>query len=63
MPVSTLDLTSALVVIDLQRGIAGSPLAAPVVARAADLADAFRASGRPVVLVNVVAGAPGRTER
>lgn len=63
MTVTTLDPRTALVVIDLQQGIAGSPLAEPVVAHAVALADAFRAVGLPVVLVNVTAGAPGRTER
>lgn len=63
MTVTTLDPVSALVVIDLQRGIAGHPQAAPVVAHAAELADAFRERGLPVVLVNVTGGAPGRTER
>lgn len=63
MTVTTLDPRTALVVIDLQRGIAGSPLAEPVVQRAAQLADAFRRHGLPVVLLNVTGGAPGRTER
>ncbi|MBN9195582.1 MAG: isochorismatase family protein [Microbacterium sp.] len=63
MPITALDPRTALVVVDLQRGIAGSPAAAPVVAGAVRLADAFRAQGLPVVLVNVTGGAPGRTER
>jgi len=57
---SDLDLdpkTTALVVIDLQRGIVarqtGPHAAADVVARAATLADAFRDAGATVVLVNV----------
>jgi nicotinamidase-related amidase len=53
-----LDLhTTALVVIDLQRGIvarqAAPHAAADVVARSARLADAFRHAGATVVLVNV----------
>lgn len=49
---------TALVVIDLQKGIAGRPGAAPhdaatVVANAAKLADAFRENGMPVFLVRV----------
>jgi nicotinamidase-related amidase len=49
--------TTALVLIDLQNGILGRPLA-PVsaqdlVARAKALAAKFRAAGAPVVLVNV----------
>lgn len=63
MTVTTLDPQSALVVIDLQQGIAGTPAAEPVVAQAVRLADAFRAAGLPVVLVNVTGGAPGRVER
>ncbi len=67
MTATTLDPRTALVVIDLQQGIAGLPAAAslaqPVIANAARLADAFRAAGLPVVLVNVTGGAPGRTER
>jgi nicotinamidase-related amidase len=61
----TLDETAALVVIDLQKGIVGLPTAhpvAPVVERSAALARAFRKAGRPVVLVNVTGGAPGRTD-
>jgi nicotinamidase-related amidase len=63
MTVSLLDERTALIVIDLQAGIASAPQAAPVIARAVELADAFRAHGQPVVLVNVTGGAPGRTER
>jgi nicotinamidase-related amidase len=56
---------AALVVIDLQKGVVGRPTAHPVgevVARAVELAEAFRRRGLPVVLVNVAGGAPGRTE-
>jgi nicotinamidase-related amidase len=63
MTVTELDPRTALVLIDLQAGIAAFPQAAPVVATAVELADAFRARGLPVVLVNVTGGAPGRTER
>lgn len=66
MPLTMLDSRSALVVIDLQKGIVGLPLAqdvAPVIAKAKTLADAFRARGLPVVWVNVSGGAPGRTEQ
>jgi nicotinamidase-related amidase len=66
MPVTALDPTTALIVVDLQAGIAGLPTVHPfdeVVGNAAALAAAFRAYGLPVVLVNV-AGAPKvRTER
>jgi nicotinamidase-related amidase len=58
MPVSRLDPSdTALVLIDLQRGIAGFPAephsAAEVIAAASRLAGAFRAAGAPVVLVHV----------
>ncbi|WP_323100367.1 MFS transporter [Intrasporangium sp. YIM S08009] len=65
VPLSTLDETPALVVIDLQKGILASPAAHDlddVVRRSGDLAAAFRARGLPVVLVNVTGGAPGRTD-
>jgi len=66
MPVTTLDNESALIVIDLQKGIVGLPTShpvGPVIERAAALAAAFRRHGRPVVLVNVAGMAPGRTEQ
>ena len=56
---------TALVVVDLQRGVIGLPTAHPVqevIANAAALADAFRRRKLPVVLVNVAGRAPGRTE-
>jgi nicotinamidase-related amidase len=66
MPVTTLDEKTALVVIDLQKGLIPQPMdprIAAMVAKAAALTAAFRANGAPVVLVNV-AGAPRvRTER
>lgn len=65
MPITTLDPTAALVVIDLQKVIVGMPTAHPaseIVARAATLARAFRQKELPVVLVNVTGGAPGRTD-
>lgn len=66
MPVTALDPRTALIVVDLQKGIAGMPGAhrmAGVVERSAALADAFRARNLPVVLVNVDATAPGRTQQ
>jgi nicotinamidase-related amidase len=66
MAVTTLDPNSALIVIDLQKGIVAQPLAHPVadvVARAVALAKAFRRHRLPVVLVNVTGGAPGRAEQ
>ena len=66
MPATTLDPKSALVVIDLQKGLQSYPTVHPVseiVEKARRLAEAFRNSGLPVVLVNVTGGAPGRTEQ
>jgi nicotinamidase-related amidase len=64
MPLTTIDPVAALVVIDLQQGILGmvGPEAAGIVDRSAQLAAAFRERGLPVVLVNVTAAAPGRTD-
>lgn len=61
MTVSTIDPKPALVVIDLQKGLAGA-VPPGVTERAARLAQAFRRRGLPVVLVNVTGGAAGRTE-
>ncbi|WNJ88402.1 isochorismatase family protein [Bosea sp. 685] len=66
MALTTLDPNTALLVVDLQKGIAGSPLVHPigeVVNRARALIGAFRELGLPVVLINVAGGAPGRTEQ
>jgi nicotinamidase-related amidase len=65
MPLTKLDDVCALIVIDLQKGIAGMPTAHPIseiVDRSAQLARAFRKRSLPVVLVNVSAPAPGRTD-
>jgi nicotinamidase-related amidase len=65
MPLTALDPAAALIVIDLQKGIVAMPTVHPtaeVVTRSAELASAFRARGLPVVLVNVTARAPGRTD-
>jgi nicotinamidase-related amidase len=64
MPITQLDPKAALVVIDLQKGIVAMPVAhtsADIVAKAAELARAFRLRELPVVLVNVVAPPAGRT--
>ncbi len=66
MSLTTLDSKTALVAIDLQKGILSYPTVHPVsnvVANAASLADAFRRHRLPVVLVNVAGGAPGRVEQ
>ena len=65
MPLTKLDTNAALIVIDLQKGIASLPTVHPmkeIIGRAAALAGAFRERGLPVVLVNVTAAAPGRTD-
>lgn len=66
MALTTLDPNTALIIVDLQKGIVGSAFVHPideVVERSRALLDAFRRRGLPVVLVNVAGGAPGRTER
>ena len=65
MPLTTLDPKTALIVVDLQKGIVALPVAGigEVVSRAVLLAEAFRRQALPVVLVNVAGGAPGRTEQ
>jgi nicotinamidase-related amidase len=65
MPLTELDDNSALIVIDLQKGITGIPTVhstEEIIGRSAQLARAFRERGLPVVLVNVSAAAPGRTD-
>jgi nicotinamidase-related amidase len=65
MTVSPLDPRTALIVVDLQKGVVGLSTVHPtadIVARSAELARAFRERGLPVVLVNATGGAPGRTE-
>jgi nicotinamidase-related amidase len=66
MPLTALDPGTALIVIDLQKGILSFPMAhpsAPVLDKARRLARAFRAKDLPVVLVNVATThPPGRTD-
>jgi len=65
MALTQLDAVAALVVIDLQNGIVAFPTAHPsseIIKRSAQLAQAFRERGMPVVLVNVTGRAPGRTQ-
>ncbi len=65
MPITKLDEIAALVVIDLQKGIAAIPAVHPmsdIIDRTARIARAFRERGLPVVLVNVAGMAPGRSE-
>jgi nicotinamidase-related amidase len=66
MTLTALDPMSALIVIDLQKGIlsySSAPAIGAILERAGALADAFRRHGLPVVLVNVAGGAPGRVEQ
>lgn len=65
MTVTTLDETAALIVVDLQKGVALMPTSHPIagiVENTNRLAGAFRARGLPVVRVTVAGGAPGRIE-
>ena len=60
MPATALDPKTALVVIDLQKGLANYPTVHPmkdVVANTARLADAFRAAELPVIWVTVAISA------
>jgi nicotinamidase-related amidase len=66
MPLTNLDPNTALIVIDLQKGIANGNFIHPIadiLDRTRSLIDAFRAKNLPVVLVNVAGRAPGRTEQ
>ena len=66
MAVTTLDPRTALIVVDLQKGILSRVSAdaiAGVVKNAVALLDGFRARKLPVVLVNVSGVAPGRNEQ
>ena len=66
MALTTLDANTALLVVDLQKGIVGMPVVhsiADVIDRARALAIAFRRRGLPVALINVDGVAPGRTEQ
>jgi nicotinamidase-related amidase len=66
MALSTLDPVTALLVVDLQKGLIGHPFIHPideVVGHTRELLDAFRAQQLPVVLINVAGRAPGRTEQ
>jgi nicotinamidase-related amidase len=66
MSLTTLDPNTALIVIDLQKGIAAGDFIHPiaeVMDRTRALIDVFRAKNLPVVLVNVAGRAPGRTEQ
>jgi len=66
MALTTFDIRTALIVIDMQQGIVQLPSAHPmagVIDRVAEITQAFRRHSAPVVLVNVAGGAPGRAEQ
>lgn len=66
MPLTLLDPNTALIVIDLQKGIVNGNFIHPIgdiIDRTRTLIDVFRAKKLPVVLVNVAGRAPGRTEQ
>jgi len=66
MPLTKLDPKTALIIVDLQKGIVALPTAhatADVVKRAVALAEAFRRHRLPVVLVTVGGAPGGRTEQ
>ena len=66
MPLTTLDPNTALIVIDLQKGLVNGSFIHPigeVIDRTRALIDVFRAKNLPLVLVNVAGRAPGRTEQ
>jgi len=70
MALTTLDSVTALIIVDLQKGLVSSSSGATfvhpiadVVTRACSLIAAFRRRALPIVLVNVDGTAPGRTER
>ncbi len=66
MSLTVLDPKTALIVVDLQKGLLNAPFVHPisgVIERSRALLDAFRRQNLPVVLVNVAGRAPGRTEQ
>ena len=65
MPFTELDAKTALLVVDLQKGSVGAPMAHPVqdvIANVTALTEAFRKHQLPVVLINVAGQPAGRTE-
>jgi hypothetical protein len=64
LSLTILDPNTALIVVDLQKGIVAfvHPIA-DVISRTRALIDAFRRQELPVVLVNVAGRAPGRTKQ
>lgn len=65
MALTVLDENTALIIIDVQKGITTLPTchsASDIIGKSAALARAFRAHNLPVVNVNVTGRAPGRNE-
>lgn len=66
MTLTAVDPKTALILVDLQKGVvrmaAGQPVE-QVLERSAALASTFRRHGLPVVLVNVAGAAPGRADQ
>jgi nicotinamidase-related amidase len=65
VPLTILDRQTALIVVDLQKGLRDIPSVHPiagVIDHSCQLIEAFRKQKLPVVLVNVAGTAPGRTE-
>jgi nicotinamidase-related amidase len=65
VPLTILDPQTALIVVDLQKGLRNIPSLHPiagVIDHSCQLIEAFRKQKLPVVLVNVTGTAPGRTE-
>jgi nicotinamidase-related amidase len=65
VPITELDPSVALIVVDLQAGTSANPTAHPienVVARSLELLAAFRLRNLPVVLANVTGTPAGRTQ-
>jgi len=63
--ITGLDKNTALILIDLQKGVVEMPLAHPVqtvLANAVKLAEAFRRAGLPIVIVNVNPGGAAWTK-
>ncbi|WP_430335930.1 cysteine hydrolase family protein [Rhodococcus sp. ACT016] len=65
MPITTVDPKTALIVVDMQKGVVGMPTVHSVdtvIQRIGVLLQVFRARGLPVALVNVAGTPPGRTD-
>jgi len=63
--ITAIDKNTALVLIDLQKGIAGRPVVHPIkeiFQKSATLVSAFRKEGLPIVVVNVIPASTGWTK-